>query len=161
MQYQGTFRINLIDHRSTVSLLAPPPGPKMITAVAGLDFERTSDLLDAVAGMDSMWIQNVQAQLALFDEFNVDVLDGDWEAIIQRADSAVHPAFRVIDPITRARSLERSSLGLIVFNLKARRIIQVQNDWDELQREGKGRYWVDGEERGFSYSLPDAWSLVP
>lgn len=161
MHHSGYFRINLIDQRSTISLLAPSHGPKLLTAVAGLDFESNRDLLEAASGMDREWIQTVLAQLAMFDEFNVESLDPDWQSIIERADSAVHPAFRVIDPVTRLRSLDRGSLGLIVFNLKERRIIQVQNDWDELRRQGEGRYLVDGEERAFSYSLPDTWSLVP
>lgn len=155
------FRVNIIDDRSTLSLLAPPHGPKMLTAVVGLDFSSSRDLLEAAAGMDESWIRSIQAQLAMFDEFNVDELDSAWSEIIARPDSAVHPAFRVIDQATRERSLLRGSLGLIVFNLKERRIIQVQNEWSDLQRHDTGRYQVDGEERTFSYSLPDTWTLVP
>lgn len=159
----GTYRINLIDTRGTLSLLAPAHGPKMLTAVAGLEFDMARDMLQAVTHLDSDWISQVQASLSLFDEFNLDELDAAWKDMIEAGDSAVHPPFRVIDPVTRARSLQPSSLGLIVFNLKARRIIQVHNSGVDLEREGEGRYREDGRplDRLYSYTLPPNWSLVP
>lgn len=160
---RGRYRINLIDKRGTVSLLAPPHGPKMLTAVAGLEFDSARDMLQAVAHLDADWVRQIQSQMAMFDEFNVDTLDSTWQEMIESDDSGVHPAFRVIDTVTRARSLQPASLGLIVFNLKERRIIQVHNSWDDLQREGEGRYWENGhpQDRLYSYILPDHWSLVP
>ncbi len=159
----GFYRVNLIDERGTVSLLTPPHGPKMLTAVAGLGLESSRDMLEAVRSMDADWIRQVKSQLAMFDEFNVDSLDEGWQEMIEEADTVVHPAFRVIDGVTRSRSLVPGSLGLIVFNLKQRRIIQVHNSWDELERTGEGRYRVEGdaEEHMYSYSLPETWSLVP
>jgi hypothetical protein len=152
-----------IDERGTISLLTPPHGPKMLTAVAGLGLESARDMLEAVRSMDADWIRQVQSQLAMFDEFNVDSLDDGWREMIDEADTIVHPAFRVIEGVTRSRSLVPGSLGLIVFNLKQRRIIQVHNSWDELERSGEGRYRVEGdtEEHKYSYSLPETWSLVP
>ena len=159
----GFYRINLIDERGTISLLAPPHGPKMLTAVAGLSLETSRRMLEAVAVMDSDWIRQVQSQLAMFDEFNVDTLDEGWSEIVQESDPIVHPTFRVMDGVTRSRSLVPGSLGLIVFNLKQRRIIQVHNSWDELSRTGEGRYRVEGdpEEHKFTYTPPESWSLVP
>lgn len=159
----GEYRINMIDERGTISLLSPAHGPKMLTALAGLEFDSSRDMLQAVSAMDADWISHIGRQLAMFDEFNVDELSDDWRHVIERPDSAVHPAFRVIDSITRARSLQPASLGLIVFNLKEHRIIQVQNSGDDLERRGEGRYREDGtpQERMYSYVLPDNWSLVP
>ena len=161
--HPGFYRVNLIDERGTISLLTPPHGPKMLTAVAGLGLETSREMLEAVAAMDESWIRQVQSQLAMFSEFNVDSLDEDWREMVEENDSVVHPAFRVIDGVTRSRSLVPGSLGLIVFNLKQRRIIQVQNAWDELERTGEGRYRIDGDidERMYSYTLPETWSLVP
>ena len=143
--HPGFYRVNLIDERGTISLLTPPHGPKMLTAVAGLGLETSREMLEAVAAMDESWIRQVQSQLAMFSEFNVDSLDEDWREMVEENDSVVHPAFRVIDGVTRSRSLVPGSLGLIVFNLKQRRIIQVQNAWDELERTGEGRYRIDGD----------------
>ena len=161
--HPGFYRVNLIDERGTISLLTPPHGPKMLTAVAGLGLETSREMLEAVAAMDESWIRQVQSQLAMFSEFNVESLDEDWREMVEENDSVVHPAFRVIDGVTRSRSLVPGSLGLIVFNLKQRRIIQVQNAWDELERTGEGRYRIDGDidERMYTYTLPETWSLVP
>lgn len=161
--HSSAYRINMIDERGTISLLAPAHGPKMLTALAGLEFDSSRDMLQAVSAMDSDWITQVQSQLAMFDEFNVDELGDEWREMIERDDSAVHPAFRVLDASTRARSLRPASLGLIVFNLKEHRIIQVQNSGDDLEREGEGRYREDGspQDRKYSYILPSNWSLVP
>ena len=101
----GFYRINLIDDRGTISLLAPPHGPKMLTAVAGLGLETSRHMLNAVAKMDAEWIRQVQSQIAMFDEFNVDTLDSGWQEMVQEEDTIVHPAFRVIDGVTRSRSL--------------------------------------------------------
>lgn len=159
----GFYRVNLIDDRGTISLLTPPHGPKMLTAVAGLGLGTSREMLEAVAAMDDSWIRQVLQQLAMFSEFNVENLDEGWREMIEEDDTMVHPAFRVIDGVTRSRSLVPGSLGLIVFNLKQRRIIQVQNAWDELERTGEGRYRVDGDidDRKYSYTLPETWSLVP
>lgn len=161
--HSNDYRINMIDERGTISLLAPAHGPKMLTALAGLEFDSSRDMLHAVAAMDFDWIAQIHSQLALFDEFNVEELSDEWREMIQREDSPVHPAFRVLDPVTRARSLQPASLGLIVFNLKEHRIIQVQNNGDDLEREGEGRYREEGAplDRKYSYILPENWSLVP
>lgn len=162
-QLPGEYRINMIDERGTISLLSPSHGPKMLTALAGLELASARDMLQAVAALDASWIWHVQSQLAMFDEFNIDELTDDWREMIEGRDSAVHPAFRVIDTTTRQRSLQPASLGLIVFNLKEHRIIQVHNNGDDLEREGEGRYREDGhpQDRMYSYILPPNWSLVP
>ncbi len=159
----ANYRINMIDEYGTISLLSPAHGPKMLTAMAGLQFDSTKDMLLAVSALDSSWIWQVLSQLSMFDEFNIDELHDDWREMIERKDSAVHPAFRVLDPITRQRSLQPGSLGLIVFNLREHRIIQVQNNGTDLEREGAGRYREDGRPRGemYRYTLPQNWSLVP
>lgn len=159
----GNYRINMIDERGTISFLAPQHGPKMLTAMAGLQFDSTKDMLLAVSALDSNWIWQVQSQLAMFDEFNIDELHDDWRELIEGKDSAVHPAFRVMDATTRMRSLQPAALGLIVFNLREQRIIQVQNNGSDLEREGVGRYREEGRPRGdmYRYSLPRNWSLVP
>jgi hypothetical protein len=52
---------------------------------------------------------------------------------------------------------------LVVFNLKERRIIQVQNSYANLERRDRGRIRIDGEPTGmlFQYELPSDWMLVP
>lgn len=82
--------------------------------------------------------------------------------ILVRAES-YHPVFRVSDTETQQRSQEPAGAGLIIFNLKAKRIIQVQNSFGQLQRSDRGRYHENGKptERLYFYRLPADWSIVP
>ncbi len=82
--------------------------------------------------------------------------------ILVRAES-YHPVFRVSDTETQQRSQEAAGAGLIIFNLKAKRIIQVQNSFGQLQRSDRGRYHEHGRatERLYFYRLPADWSIVP
>lgn len=74
-----------------------------------------------------------------------------------------HPVLRVLDDETRRESLEPVSIGLVIFNLPAKRIIQVQNSYGVLKRSDRGRYFQDGQptERLYFYRLPNDWSLLP
>lgn len=76
---------------------------------------------------------------------------------------AYHPVFRVTDAQTREKSQEPAGAGLIIFNLKAKRIIQVQNSFSHLRTSDRGRYHEDGRptERLYFYRLPSDWSIVP
>ncbi len=79
------------------------------------------------------------------------------------SDLAHLPVFRVVDDVTRHQSLEPMRIGLVIFNLPAKRIIQVQNSQGVLQRSDRGRYFENGEptDRLYFYRLPSDWTLVP
>lgn len=160
---QGKYRINMVDQRGTVSFLAPSHAPKMLTAVIARGGNTVRDVLESVAGYDEDWANRVKGQLALFDEFNVASLAPEWRQVVLIDDHDSHPAFRVIDEETRARSNEAAALGLIVFNLSEHRIIQVKNVGPVINRQGVGRYREDGvpSNRTYRYTLPDNWLLVP
>ena len=78
-------------------------------------------------------------------------------------DLAHLPVFKVVDAITRQQSLEPVKIGLVIFNLPAKRIVQVQNSQALLQRSDRGRYFENGEptERLYFYRLPSDWVIVP
>lgn len=82
--------------------------------------------------------------------------------IVAKAE-AYHPVFRVTDAQTREKSQEPAGAGLIIFNLKAKRIIQVQNSFSHLRSSDRGRYHEDGKptERLYFYRLPSDWHIVP
>jgi hypothetical protein len=53
--------------------------------------------------------------------------------------------------------------GAVVINLVDRRIIQLQNGYREITRNGRGQIF-DGERltnSTFTYRLPEAWAMVP
>ena len=60
-------------------------------------------------------------------------------------------------------SLRPVKAGAVIFNLKAKRIVQMVNSYREITRTGRGRIFDGSEHTGafFSYRLPEEWALVP
>lgn len=73
------------------------------------------------------------------------------------------PPFRVVDERTRHLSLKPVATGLILYNLKALRIIQIQNSYAEVQRADRGRVRQNGRPTRilYYYKLPEEWNIVP
>jgi hypothetical protein len=69
----------------------------------------------------------------------------------------------VVDERTRNTSLQPVKAGLVLFNLKERRIIQVFNTYDNVRRQDRGRIHKGGEPTGklYHYRLPMDWQIVP
>jgi hypothetical protein len=105
----------------------------------------------------------IRAGLAVFDEHNV---PGNYSAIhrtLEKMHGSDEPVFRVVDDMTRQRSLEPTKTGLIIFNLKDKRIVQVLNHFYAVERTGEvhlhnGQHY---SRRTVSYRLPESWSVVP
>jgi hypothetical protein len=101
--------------------------------------------------------------LAMFDERNT---AGHYEAIhraIELAAPDESPLFRIVDDQTREASLRPVKAGAIIINLIDRRIVQLQNAYREIKRQGRATVW-DGErmtETPFTYRLGKDWALVP
>ena len=70
---------------------------------------------------------------------------------------------RVVDDVTRNASLQPVKAGGFVINLRAKRIVQIQNSYQEITRSGRVRVFDGTHPRGrlLSYRLPDEWSIVP
>jgi hypothetical protein len=71
--------------------------------------------------------------------------------------------FRVLDSRTREASLTPVHAGVVVFNLRAKRIVQIQNSYAEIRRRGRSRAArpASPERRLIRYELPNYWALVP
>lgn len=122
-----------------------------------------AEMLARVHQIDRRLRDRILSGLAIFDEHNV---EGNYQAIhtaLGQVDEAQEPVFRVVDDVTRQRSLEPTRTGLIIFNLKDRRIVQVMNQFYAVERSGEvhlhngARY----SRRTVSYDLPESWSIVP
>lgn len=157
------YRVNVIDHKGTISFLAPPHGLKVLAAAITQGATTGGQLLAFAHAYDAAWAMNIRMQVMRFDEHNVETVDDRYQSAIESSDKPGHPAFRVMDSETRKRSLVPGRLGLVVFNLKERRIIQVQNNYADLRRKDRGRIRVEGEPTDllFHYELPRDWALVP
>lgn len=101
--------------------------------------------------------------LSVFDEHNLAGNTAAIESVLVEKDSSEWPPFRVLNDVTRRASMEPGRAGLIVFNLNARRIIQVQNSYAEIQRRDRGRIRANGRPTRvlYHYDLPADWMLVP
>jgi hypothetical protein len=101
--------------------------------------------------------------LAVFDEHVVATNPASVQEWLKRCPSPHDQPLRVVDETTRRVSLEPRRLGVIIFNLPARRIVQVQNSYSELLRSDRGRVRVHGRptRQIYRYSLPDDWSILP
>jgi hypothetical protein len=156
-------RFTIVDERGTVSFVGD--GFLLLPLVAACAVNPTSlrDMLVQADQIDRRLRTRVLNELAVFDEHNV---EGDYGAIreaLVSTNGSKEPVFRVVDEITRQRSLQPTRTGLIIFNLKDRRIIEVLNHFYAVERSGEvhlhngTRY----SRRTVSYELPDCWAIVP
>ncbi len=157
------FRFNIVDELGSVSFVGPAHGLKALAAACSKGPQSIAQLLDFAKTFDAEWIEQVRLGLMVFDEHNIDAVSPDYQAAVVAGDDDDHRAFRIIDAVTRARSMQPAQLGLVVVNLRDRRIIQIQNSYAELNRKGRGRIRSRGVPTRslFHYELPDAWSIVP
>jgi len=156
-------RFTIVDPSGAVSFVGD--GFYLLPLVAACASNPTSlrDMLTHVDDIDRRVRRHVLSGLAVFDEHNV---EGDYAAIraqLEAADEAREPVIRVGDEVTRQRSLEPTKTGLIIFNLKDQRIVQVLNHFYAVERSGDV-HLHNGQRysrRTVHYSLPDSWSIVP
>jgi hypothetical protein len=156
-------RLTMIDQAGAVSFIGPAHGAKVLTAACSKGPATLNELLQTARPFDAEMIDGVLDGLALFDEHNG---AGNYAAIHDLL-ASLHPRdtppFRVVDDVTRAASLTPVSTGLILFNLTAQRIVQVQNSYCSLLRRDRGRIRASGRPTRhlYRYELPSEWSLVP
>ena len=107
--------------------------------------------------------EHVTSALAVFDEHNSQSNPAAIHGAFDFLPPHELPPFRVIDERTREESLRPVKAGVVVFNLLARRIVQIQNTYHRIQRRGRGRVYEGGRltNRTFIYRLPEQWALVP
>ena len=156
-------RYTVIDNRGGVSFVAHGDALPALVNACGFYPNTLEDLLDLTAPFYAALREYVLNGLAIFDESN---LPGRYEEIHTALASLPphqQPVFRVRDDITREASLRPVAAGAVVFNLHAKRVIQLVNSYRELKREGRARVF-DGREwtpEIFRYRLPKDWALVP
>jgi hypothetical protein len=91
-----------------------------------------SEVLDIVARRNKQLKQYVTTGLLVFEEHNTPD-DHSWiDNQIAAKPSRELPVFRVLSDTTREASLRPAHAGVIVFNLVARRIVQLQNAYVDI-----------------------------
>jgi hypothetical protein len=156
-------RYTIVQQGGGISFIADCQVLGALVAACAANPRTYEDLLAGVDEYDKRLQDYVLNSLAIFDEHNV---TGHYDAIHRvLADTrpANLPVFRIVDDVTRTASLQPVPTGLIIFNLKDQRIVQVQNTYQNVERTGKirlhdGKSWTRRIQR---YELPTNWSIVP
>jgi hypothetical protein len=135
----------------------------MLVAACAKAPEDLGELLDLTRRYDNEFATSVLNGLAIFDEHNLRGNTDAIEKLFGEHPPSMWPPFRVYNDATRRASTLPAQAGLIVINLSAKRIIQVQNSYAEIQRKDRGRIRADGRptRQLYHYDLPNEWALVP
>lgn len=156
-------RLTVVDASGSVSFVAHTSAALALTAACATSPESLQDLLRITQTYDRGLRDLVLNGLAVFDEHNV---PGNLAAIHEQLRTRPPrelPVFRVLDETTREASLRPVRAGVILFNLPAKRIVQIANTDEILDRAGKVNYHNGRflSIREFEYELPPDWSIVP
>jgi hypothetical protein len=158
----SSMRFTIIDERQTVSFLAPPHLLKALAATCSRGAATVKDVVSLLEEYDLHVARAIRDGLAVNAEHATSD-DAVWtHRRIEESPDDPGP-FAVVDDVTRQASLKSGALGMVVFNLRAKRIVQVENSYAPLQRSDRGRLRLKGRPVStfYSYTLPDDWSIVP
>ncbi|HEX8917267.1 MAG TPA: hypothetical protein VF898_02090 [Chloroflexota bacterium] len=156
-------RFTIVDPRGAISFVGDGFLMMPLVAACASNPASLTEMLSHTDQIDRRVRERIISGLAVFDEHNV---EDNYEAIHKTLESVPvgdEPLFRVVDDVTRQRSLEPTRTGLIIFNLKDRRIVQVTNLFYAVERSGEVHLHngVRYSRRTVSYQLPSHWSIVP
>lgn len=156
-------RFTVADRDGTTSFVGPCHAIKMLVAACAKQPETVAEMLDYAGGYDPDFAQQALNGLAVFDEHNTRGNTHAIDGALTARRAADWPPFRVFNEATHSASTQPVQAGLIVFNLAAKRIIQVQNSYAEIRRRDRGRLREAGRptRRLYHYNLPTDWALVP
>jgi hypothetical protein len=156
-------RFTIVDPRGTISFVDDGFLMLPLVAACASNPHSLAEMMARVDQIDRRLRDRILSGLAIFDEHNV---EGNYQSIhrtLASAEPGREPVFRVVDDLTRQRSLEPTHTGLIIFNLKDHRIVQVLNHFYAVERSGEV-HLHNGQRysrRTVSYQLPESWSIVP
>ena len=155
-------RFTIIDEQGAISFVAACESLNAVVAACAENPRTATELLALTRRYDTHLEDYVTCGLAIFDEHNA---DGNLDAIhsaLRHCAPHEQPVFRVADAETRRASLQSVKAGIVIFNLVARRIVQVQNTYAEIRRRGRLVVQDDvGHSRVYRYELPANWAIVP
>jgi hypothetical protein len=159
----NVIRCTVIDKMGGVSFLTHGDAlPALVKACASNPATVTS-FLDAAEPYYHEIADYVLTGIAVFDEHNTRASYDAIHKALTTLPRHKQPTFRIVDALTREASLRPVKAGLVIFNLRARRIVQMVNSYREIRRTGRARVF-DGRTHTddiFNYRLPSDWALVP
>jgi hypothetical protein len=159
----NVLRCTIIDHRGGISFIVHGDALPALVAACAHNPADYQELLERADAFYKDLADYVYSGLAVFDEHNA---EGRYESIHKALTTLPRhkqPAFRIVDDLTREASLRPVKAGVVIFNLKSKRIIQVVNSYKEIRRHGLARVFDGSGPTGryFEYALPEDWAIVP
>jgi len=156
-------RLTVVDEAGTVSFVAHASAAAALTAACSHNPATLRDLLDASERYDRGLRATVLRGLAVFDEHNLSDDLSDIHSQLDTLPARQTPVFRVLDAVTREASLTPVRTGVVLFNLPARRIVQIQNTYEPLAQSGEVNYHNGRflSIRVLPYRLSPEWMIVP
>jgi hypothetical protein len=156
-------RFTVDDSRSRVSYIGPDRALHALVAAGATGADSIEQVLDKIAPFVGELRERVLSGLAVFDEHN------SWgntrwiHAAFDYCKREEVPVFRVLDDRTREISLSPVWAGAVVFNLKSKRIVQIQNTYSDIKREGRLRVMEGARPTNKiqRYKLGPEWTVVP
>lgn len=159
----GLMRFTVVDEESTVSFIGPDRALHALVAACASGANSIEELLNRSAPFVRELRERVLSGLAVFDEHNSRGNTRWIHAAFDYCRREEVPVFRVLDDRTRETSLSPVWAGAVVFNLKSRRIVQIQNTYSDIKRKGRLRV-LEGAAPGnriLRYELGPEWTVVP
>ncbi|MEX2425126.1 MAG: hypothetical protein WD401_00010 [Thermomicrobiaceae bacterium] len=159
----SVIRFTVVDTEGTTSFVGPCHTIKMLVAACSRNPSTTQELLEYTRPFDETFVHDVRSGLSKFDEHNTRDDTDAFHGWVDELSNPQLPPFRIFDETMRQESLKPADTGVLVLNLKEQRIVQVQNSYEEVQRQDRGRIRRQGEPIPilYRYKLPDSWRIVP
>lgn len=159
----NVLRCTIIDDSGGVSFLTHGDALPALVAACTSNPGTFHELLRRADPYYHNLAEYVYSGLAVFDEHNTSGQYGVIHKALTTLPRHRQPVFRIVDDLTREASLRPVKAGAVIFNLKAKRIVQMINSYHEIQRSGRARIFngIDHTGEVFSYRLPEEWALVP
>jgi hypothetical protein len=159
----SVIRFTVVDTEGTTSFVGPCHTIKMLVAACSRNPATMNELLEYTRPFDESFVDDVRSGLSVFDEHNTREDTHAFYEWKHEVSNRQLPPFRIYDETMRQESLKPAGTGLVVLNLKEQRIVQVQNSYEDVQRQDRGRIRREGEPTPilYRYKLPDAWRIVP
>jgi hypothetical protein len=159
----GLMRFTIVDRETTVSFVAPDRTLHALVCACATEPDTVFGLLDEATVFAPELRDRVMSGLAVFDEHNSRENTRWVNAAFDYCKPEEMPVFRVLDDRTRQVSLSPAWAGVVVFNLKAKRIVQIHNTYADVKRKGRLRIMEGATptNRIRRYELPPEWTVVP
>lgn len=141
-------RLSFIDQAETISFVAPAHILKMAVAGCARGALTARGLVAAIGQYDPAFSARIASALS--------------EEAAGRGDADLRLAVLAPGDVP-GPSLEPEEGGIVIFNLPARRIVQIGSRPDAVERSGRGRMRRNGRpvQVYYAYELPEEWSIVP